>query len=569
MTLLCRVHSLRRARSHINGINAIRACLLASGVGLWGAGVYATGVGGFVPNDQNVVMPTTSQVTTVWKQTGACGASAVQIAPSWVLSANHAHCSQGTYFYRQDGARELVDREAPTMPGQIALQSYDLHLAHLAHPLPYAGNFVPLVDNLLDLQYAPSSALVQVAPGNHLSIDGNQLSVCSSSQVLMAGNSGGFKVGWVPLFAAYQQLSRLQSSNPNVATPLPGGANGDSGGPLFVFNDALPQGALFAIFHVAGTNLEFGFPAGVREQINAVLADAGLNPTGEQLQWVDALKAYDLGAGQLPPPPTLFSSEGAVGPLDANGVPGGGWTFNYNIYDHRNQVFMWLNAPDPISCQGAPNGSAPATVDAYRVYAIPVNAPSDTVPLQFTTTSANPKLILDGITPGQWNMAISTLRLDPNTQGYLQSPIIKKATVTMPTKMPTAVSGVDISYYSYNVGDGLPHWMAFLTANFVDPIWTTPATDTAWKIAFPSGSDVSPSGTYQIRSSVWTGVPNVFMIFDTNFPNAAPGDVITLSVVPEAGVARGSGRTIYFTVPDSSKPLPGCETSALPYSCPQ
>jgi hypothetical protein len=290
----------------------------------------AVGVNGIVPTDENILVPFTGQPTTVWKQVGLCSDSAVQISPSWILSARHSACSPGRSFKRADGATEQVDFAPPTPANHALLSTWDLYLSRLARPLPYGGNFVPLLDG-----WYPGDAALPDA-------------YCKGIEVLMAGigNVQGIdkrlQVGWFS-YGAMSDLSP-RDANPLLPTAHPTVTPGDSGGGMFMFSPVKSTSSLMGLLHRPGTGSgsSNGFPPGVRAHIDAILADPEMNPSGERINWVTKSEYIESASFVRTKPPNLS---------DAGGFASDGFMPEFGLITQSNVMQLTARVPKPVSCE--------------------------------------------------------------------------------------------------------------------------------------------------------------------------------------------------------------------------
>lgn len=502
------------------------------------SGMYSHAVGqyGFVPMPNNVVVPATGLPTTVWQQVGYCagGASAVQISPSWVLSANHAPCSAGMVFRRYDGSIATVDADPTTVPGQTPLAQTDLHLSHLSKPLPYAGSFVPLVDNFIPPSISVPSNL-STPP------DTRQ---CSATSFLLAGYgvvltdlgtpSGAgqaFQVGWAP----YANMLNMAPADPTVkGFPTP--TSGDSGGGVFAFPSAYPNGVLTGLMHIPqpGITSSRGFPSVVRAQIDAVLGDATLNPTREVIQWVDA-SALDSPAIR-PVAPKFFN---AMGEWHALKIPQfgqvsnvfGGQRLNVAVGQHLNVLI-----PQPYSCA---DGTTLVNPDGgYRIRLIAANAPAGTAPRVYDTLSRN-FTTPDEVAPGTYYMTVTAMQLDPSTslmqESYAGAMVSIK--VADQAQAPLQLDHVEVKFRPVDFGDGAMYWAADFTA--VPNAQGPAAQGVVWV-------DDIHHATYRLPFNT----PLTVYSFD-RVPDFAAGDLLTVTVKPYADTAVGPQTTFSVPVPST------------------
>lgn len=505
-------------------------------VGCWAVlSVHATGVNGFVPDNGNVVSPATGlPVASAWKQIGACGASAVQISPSWVVSANHVHCSQGDRFYRQDGSSELIEWEATTQPGQTALSVFDLHLARLARPLPFQGSFVPLVEGVV--ASGEATAGDPAAPFYRAKVS----DACLATDVLLAGNgqAQGFRalrVGWstfVPGSWVYPDPHREGNTNA-------GSSDGDSGGGVFLVNAMRPDGMLAGLMHVVGYGLEtsHGFPAAARAQIDAVLANPALNPLAEQIQWLDAASAK---GALLRAAPVKF--DGTGGPMDVHSVGINGMVTTLLANSVRVQL------PMPFDCASPGQTLAPA--DGYRLRLERMDGgSSDRRIADIPGGSFNP--YVRDLEPGStWALQVLARHYDATSQHMNESLAAPRTSFTLAPVLPTIFSHADaVLAARTRVGgwtDGKFHWVAKITVGLPQ---SGPTPEGAYifdssgrwlgKVSF---SDLYPNG----QDYVVKGLSDV-----SRTPPYQPGDAVELLVYPYIGASLGKPSYISFTAPAS------------------
>ncbi len=469
----------------------------------------ATGVNGFVPTDTNVISPQSGEVTTIWKQTGQCGASAVQISPSWVLSANHAHCSVGTTFRRSDGATAVVDLEPGTQPGQRPLADFDLHLARLATPLPYAGTFAPLVDQFAD----------------------TQKNLCRSLDLLLAGYSGGFRVGWASAGIYSTGLFKAigVSADPRVVGPA-GSDHGDSGGGVFLFGSGYSEGALAGLMQGKNTGFSTsrGFPLGVRGQMNAVLSNPALNSSGESIQWLDA-SVFTSAPYDRPQPPLMLDGGDAY---DNLAVP------QYGLVTTNVSGKLQVRIPESKSCDDS--RTSVYADSGYRIRMIRADAGTDAAPFEFSVSPTNRNFMVpSGVTAGDWYMTVTARVTNPITGLMGESLSAARTLVHVPEIRPVALERVDVTFEPLDQGDGQLHWRAIFkavaSADGPSPqgiLWT----DTTMRI---------------MARSTDLGENDPWMVYDYDkLPNGfKPGDVFTVYAYPYIGAAIGPVTPVFVTAP--------------------
>lgn len=481
-------------------------------------GAGAVGVNGFVPTDTNVRKPWDDSPTQVWRQVGRCAASAVQISPRWVLSANHAHCTAGESFYSQEGAVVPIDLEAPTQAGQTPLSTFDLHLARLSSPLPYAGNFVPLVEAFRT--------------------NWNATGLCRGLDLLLAGygqlNSiRALRVGWAQVSAGSFQFAPgfygVSADPRSAGNAIP--TDGDSGGGVFLFGADVQEGALAGLMQKAaiGFDTSQGFPSAVRAQIDAVLADPVLNPSGEHVNWLDA---RTIGQTVVRPMPPLMMDAGDV--TDTPAVP------KYGLVTSNFGTNLQIRIPRSKSCT---DGKTPVSSDGgYRVRLIRADADPDASPLIYDVSPDTPNFMIpSGITAGDWWLTVTARQYHDAVQAVTESVSAGRIPIHIPQQKPAALDHVEVNFERVDLGDGQLHWNATFRgiAGAVGPR--------------PDGILWVSGSPYVYARSSDLGDTDPWIVSDNSKRPVGyqPGDVFTVYAYPYIGAAIGPVTPIHVTVPAS------------------
>lgn len=475
---------------------------------------HATGMNGFRPNDTNVIAPGSHQAVTAWKQVGFCGNSAIQISPSWVLAAHHSHCSAGNKFGRTEADQpvfELVDADYAT-PAMVAA---DLHLSHLAHPLPYQGDFTPLVDRF----YNAGQPLVEDPSAAR---DG----YLRDTDVLLVGYGvdeyglHDLKAGWAPSCCVGGYGTRaISPSNPHFAG-FAGATSGDSGGGVFVINRAFPQGVLAGVMQMGAPGLlaTKGFATGVREDITAIMADVQKNPTNEQVTWVSANEAK----GELV---RLEAPDMTDDTLVSSSSPG----------------TLRVRIPQPLLNQQS------LDVAGYRVRLLRedhLNSSPTSFDFSRTLMPWNRDMTIgSGIGPGTWYLTVTAftasdeVATDPDTgertivrKEQAESHAAKRVKFVIPANnaRPQQLKALDVVVEAMDLGDGKPHWCATISAQLGDGpkpegiLWSAPKQ--TWRM---------PVDEFGGVCDTWdeTGTRTVFPITAYPYIGAAIGPGTTVNVV--------------------------------------
>lgn len=479
----------------------------------------ATGVNGFAPTNTNVVSPTLGTVIEGWKQTGTCGASAVQISPSWVLSTHHSHCSVGATFLRQDGQSAVVDLNPPTQPGQLPLANADLHLARLSTPLPYAGNFAPLAYRF------PLDAPLNGSNTPRLT----DILLTGYGKVVETGLRA-FQVGWTPM----GDVDRFAPANPKLRG-FAQVTDGDSGGGFFAVNPMVPQGTLVGVNRA-------GFPVGVRQQIDAVLTNPLLNPGGETISWLDGetIKGEEIPEDLNLIPP-LFLDNG--GQIDALGVPAEG------LVTSQTPGALTLRIPQPLARF---NAGAPVEVDGYRIRLVREDHLSLGGINSFDYSNTwmpvgRSQTINSGIGPGTWYLTATALvahtthTTNPVTgeeETVLtehESLAAKRVKFVIPPAnlRPQVLESLSVASYTHmeDFGDGKAHWCAEINA----VVGKGPAPEgILWKVA----------GRYYRAPLAESGA-----VCDTWDESRT---VFEVQAQPYVGAAIGPAKVIYVGAPSTN-----------------
>ncbi|RZI77667.1 MAG: fibronectin type III domain-containing protein, partial [Rubrivivax sp.] len=240
------------------------------------------GPAAFVPSQVGATYPDTATAVTGWKLVGSLGASAVQIAPRWALTARHVNAKAGQTFTNAYGSA--------TVSAVIPASNVDLALVYLSSEIPVPANELPLL--LSDLLNASNNNL----PG----------------QMLAAGR-GGFgavKAHWLPA-----------NEDSSIAALVSGvfAVAGDSGSGVFWYPSATSRPVLRSITLNPGNPLSplqvlvgKGIPTSPsdpRAWIDSTIAGYGAG-AGAPPQWTTSLEKAPLAARvpNLPQSPAVVST---------------------------------------------------------------------------------------------------------------------------------------------------------------------------------------------------------------------------------------------------------------------
>lgn len=230
-------------------------------------------------------MPGTSRVVDTWKHVGTWQSSAVQIAPRWVLSADHSSIPPGQLFRNARGQATVVQQYRPTVGyDEAGSNGIDLTLHYLDAPINATGTFPKLLDAYVD------TALNDSLPGWLFNVGYG-----FAGTTPPAPNTP--TVAWS---TAYGMAS------PGSAAKVIG-TGGDSGGGQFWFPTPTSAPVLAGIL-TQGVETGIGFQQPV----------GGVKPTtGERIRdFMDAAFAARAGEpGATPPQFTTIQEQ--VGPLSA------------------------------------------------------------------------------------------------------------------------------------------------------------------------------------------------------------------------------------------------------------
>lgn len=496
--------------------------------------VGAVGYSGFEPNDTNVIAPSTKSQVNSWKQAVTCGASGVQISPRWVLTSNHAGCPAGRTVRRQVGG--------VTVTAEVDYRvnvggANDVSLSRLATPLPYDDAFVPLIENIWSemggAQEGENSwAYEPSTPEGWLKrqkLKGDVLMV--GYGVVSSTQTRPLQVGWTPLALADDQGDAAPAS-PHLA-PYPVATNGDSGGGVFLVSQAYPQGALAGVMvsgSAPGLSSSRGFGSATRANIDAVLGDPLLNPSGDSVTWVQA-KDIVRAEGSITPLAPMFvnGQNGLASSADlvTSSYPS---TLRVQIPSaHRNIEFFG----DAVKIVG------------YKVKLVHESYLGKGSGFNFSTTvyphdAARNLYIGSGIYPGKWFMTVSTLALDNQTGEQVESLAYRRTEFSIPTSRPGALKALIPTYVALSdFGDGLSHWCAEVAA--VPGSGPTPE-GVLWYVGnkdIPTQYDKHPLDT----------AGSVCSVSDPTGKLAQPGSSIEMTAFPYIGAAIGPATVIKLVAP--------------------
>ncbi|RZL09103.1 MAG: hypothetical protein EOP40_11000, partial [Rubrivivax sp.] len=232
------------------------------------------GPAAFVPSQAGATYPNTATSVTAWKLVGSLGASAVQIAPRWVLTAKHVGAAAGHTFTNAYGSA--------TVSAVIPSSNADLALVYLSSEIIVPAAELPLL--LSDLLNAGNNNL----PG----------------QMLAAGRGG---------FGAVKAHWLSANEDTSTATLASGvsAVGGDSGSGVFWYPTASSRPVLRSITtnggnpvgpfqYLAGKGLPTS-PSDQRAWIDSTIASYGAN-AGAAPQWTTSLEKAPLAA-RTPNPP--------------------------------------------------------------------------------------------------------------------------------------------------------------------------------------------------------------------------------------------------------------------------
>lgn len=476
----------------------------------------AIGYQGFVPTDSNVLVPSTGAVASAWKQVGACGSSAVQISPSWVLSAHHSHCAVGVAFRRvHNGVQNSIK-----VTWSKAFPDVDLHLSRLETPMPYSGEFVPLV-------YGWREKFV----GEDVK---SQLAIYPGADVLGVGY-GVDSTGVRKLQAGWAPLGSLDDVGTNRANPRlghPSSSNGDSGGGLFLYGHNATNGVLagvlqFAHYLPGGSK---GIHVDIKQQIESILSDPVTNPTGERVEWVSMDQA--LGAPQNPIPSAVNYENTGMTLLGAN--PAG-------FFTSSSPSTLKIQMPKGVDFRRTPDETG--LIDQYVVRLVHEKHMAATNYTLSTEVNAfvNELNIGSGVIPGKWYGTVHGRVFDPAT-GVTRDGLARRVVFDVPENAdrPKALKAVEISQLDrLDLGGSFPHWCAELTpvvGGGVEP------EGVIWKLSTPTGP-------------VWSAFPmtekggfcSTWLSGSENGPK--PGTSFEVTAQPFRGVAVGPVTTVKIVVP--------------------
>lgn len=478
----------------------------------------AIGVQGFAPNDSNVIVPSTGVVTSAWKQVGACGNSAVQISPSWVLSAHHSHCSVGSAFRRvQDGVQQSVN-----VAWSQAFATVDLHLSRLETPMPLKGEFVPLA-------YGWGERFV----GADVS---QQTSVFPRADILGVGYGrdsagvGQLRAGWAPLgnLRNFVDFKAVNRGNPRLGHPI--ATVGDSGGGLFLFGRDAENGALVGVMQWAGTlpNVARGIPEEVKHQIETILSDPLKNPSGERVAWFSVDQV--LGAPEKPVPSSVnYELAGLI----ANNPVG--------LFTSAQPGTLKIQMPEGIDFRRTPDEQN--VIEQYVVRLVHekhIGAPSG-YSLSTTVNAFVKELnIGSGIMPGKWYGTVHAKVFDRET-GFDRDGLTHRVVFDVPenTSRPRVLKTVEIGQWErVDFGGSLPQWCINLTpyaGSGVEPegvIWTFNTPKGSLREAIP-GIVAGGLCTHQLYES-GPEAGTIFEVTAQPFRGVAVGPVTNLKLVVPA-----------------------------------
>jgi len=502
----------------------------------------STGRNGFPPDDQNVIVPTTGLPTTVWKQVGSgCGTSSVQISPSWILSTNHAPCVAGMRFRRSDGTSELADFEPPTMPGQTPLSSTDIKLTRLARPLPYPGRFVPLAYDVKH-EGVPLFSSMDATTRFACKFGSQDISFLTAGfGISDEVRWGRFQVGWHPLWAT---AGFQDPTNPlETQYKMPGATTNDSGGGVFLFLPNRQNPFLFGLMHSWGWPSGAGFTSAVKAQIDAVLADPVMNPSGESVNWVngnDVLADVFADVQSVRRMPPMFFNNG--GQSDGRLVP------EFGLITQTTLQQATLRIPMPASCD---QGVAPSAPYGYRIRYVQLNTPANLyVPVRQQDVLAAPNggthaiLSFGGVTPmtSDWRVKVSTLDRDEATGDvYESSKSLGVVDFHLKEKEPVAkVMDVQAKFmYSTDGGQAPKQTFFDVVAELKSSPPYVASEGVLFRIAGRYEWVQTNEGTFKTYPlSVW------------QLP-LTPGQVIRVTAWPYNGARLGAGSVFEFVVPES------------------
>lgn len=241
------------------------------------------GPAAFVPSQAGATYPGTTTATSAWKLVGELGASAVQISPRWVLTAEHVTGSGtavvGRTFTNAYGSAVIdavYPASAATRPAGVA--AADLSLVHLASDIVVPANELPAL--LADQQVDETNNL----PGK-----------------ILAAGRGGFGVVKASWLSASEDITIQMPASVEGVYAI----GGDSGSGVFWYPAASSRPVLRSITTTAGNPVgPFSAQVGTSSIANRFDAQA----------WIKATTSgFGANTGAAP----LWASSTTLAPLSA------------------------------------------------------------------------------------------------------------------------------------------------------------------------------------------------------------------------------------------------------------
>lgn len=435
------------------------------------------GPAAFVPSQSGATYPGTVVPATAWKLVGSLGASAVQIAPRWVLTAAHVGAGVGQTFANAYGSAKLD--AVVQVPGGKA----DLALVHLATEIVVPPAELP--------------ALL----GDFLDDTSNNL----PGQMLAAGR-GGFaavKAHW--LAASEDTTVQMPSSVSGVSA-----IGGDSGSGVFWYPKADARPVLRSI---TGTG---GNPVGFAEtQLGTSTNSAVFDVKG----WIQStVSGYGVNSGATPlwttsieqAPHALRVPNLPQGPKVLNTSPGGAW-------------LQWT--PPKAGASGTPD------ITGYLVRLTPGNAEYNVSP-GFTT------LTISGLQPNKtYTATVSAVNANGPSGGRQAKTVPDGVSIsgTTFTTSPAPNAFANLTYEAYTtLINGQPKGCVRF-----NPVFSSagvPATTFGISnYARNNEPSLRPLGTTIDYCELTPGTNAVFFVAPWN--HLTPGPSKTISVTPPAAVS--------------------------------
>jgi hypothetical protein len=434
------------------------------------------GPAAFVPSQTGATYPNTVAPATAWKLVGSLGASAVQIAPRWLLTAKHVGVgvTNGQTFTNAYGSAQV---DAVILSSKV-----DMALVHLATEIVVPANELPalLADQLDD-------------SSNNL-----------PGQMLAAGR-GGFGAVKAHWLVANEDTTAVLASVSGVSA-----IGGDSGSGVFWYPNAQSRPVLRSITTNAG-NPVGPYSVQVGTSTNTAVFDAK--------GWIDtSIAGYGTNSGAAP----LWSTSLALAPhaLRTPNLP----QTSKVLQTSANGAWMQWTAPKAAAA-GTPE------ITGYVVRLSPGGA-------EYNVVASNTTLTLNGLQPNKvYSATISAV--NANGPSGPRPALTVYDGVNMPgPSFTTSLAPAALSSLSYEAYTKLEDGQLKGCVRFNPVFATTGVAATRFGVtnyALGNAAVLYAKSTSVDYCQLTPGVNAVFFVAPWNM--LTPGPYKTISIAPPANAS--------------------------------